>query len=219
MYKKPLGYGTSDIRTNDTIDIISESTGKPIGFVIIGSLAYDNSTYCGSVQVLKSCIRISSLPESTFEINGNKYNMPRDLNILISGYLDISNGYIYNKFPESGDLLDSSSVVLDGGINSVNGVVGRGSIVIDMPVGSRSDVPLFKIDVDNTYTNGYTSITIGTNPEANLEDISMFTCPDSDILLDKIVGDGLDIDDVESPLDAFVAWYKHKSEEESNSGS
>ena len=207
--KGPLGYGYTDDKTSGIVNIVSEITGDIIGFVMLGTLSDDICTYSGSVQVLSSCIHVDKTTRSTISVNGKHYDIPSDMDILVSGYLDTENNKVYNKFPDSGSLLDSSSVDLDGGINSVNGTPSEGTIVIDMPVIAESDVPLFMVDVDN-YSSDYLSITIASNENAKQEHLDIFTCPSSDILLDKITTGTENMDDIESPLDAFISWYKQQ---------
>ena len=225
--RNPLGSGILAKSLGNLAVIHHEDTGDPIGFIVLGSLIDIPRQYVGTVQVLDSCIHIAKSMDATICVNGSKHKTPTSLNILINGDLDvkyiepadensIGQFTIYNKFKEASQLLDADSLDISGGIVSVNNVMSTtGTVTIKMPdytldessSESSAVVPLLQIDSESSPDSDYVVITISNNPDADTSRFSVFSCPNSDILLDRIVSDNIDVSPVETPLDAFIKWY------------
>ena len=208
--------------------IYSSEDNKPIGWVSYGNIAKSDGTYISEEEIMDSCVVKDTSSSYISYVNGQPVPTPTELDIFISGDLSYDNNKITysNGFSSVG--LDSHNDTIEGGIISVNGSKTTdydNAIIITLPGMSSEyidesdsiDHDIFAADYDILDTGNRRVYEITIRPTKYASDkygisIPPFTCPDSDILLDKIAVNGSDVKYAETPLDKFIAHYdKHKS--------
>lgn len=142
---------------------------------------------------------------------------------------------LYNSYDPDSTLYDEDSMDAVGPLTSVNGTPSNAGVIsIILPKGLvPPDTPSESVDstlfeaypVDDSVSASSRIISIMSKydiygSDSALSDdqkslYSPFTCPNSDILLDKIDIKDVNLKHMEAPLDTFINWYR--GEEESSS--
>ena len=216
-----IGYSNWNKSGMAVSGIISQATGKCIGWVSLGTIAQYPGSYVGEEKLDSGCVIRSGSSDARCVFNGVTYDTPEMLDIMISGDIDYTdNGVsvVVDNFPEG---LDSDHPSDNGSIVSINGETssGQGSLVIKLPTDDSGD-PLFSVDV--LYKDGitredprkFTVITID-NKYDDRSKYHNFTCPDSDILIDSLMINKYEVKYHETPLDSYVEWYRSNKENNS----
>lgn len=217
-----IGHSTWDRSGMAISNIISSENNENIGWISYGTIASRPGSYMEESKICPGCVRHKGMYNYFFTINGRNYNPPEIVNILVSGDFGY-NGKInvaIDNFPEA---LDSDNPDINGSLNSVNGhvVTEEDTIVIQLPMGKYSeddsnsaegeDDDMTRVKLFGATGSG-NIITISSDDSSNIDNydelIAPFTCPNSDILLSSIASDKYDVSYHETPLDAFIAWYK-----------
>lgn len=205
-----------------------------IGWIWLGSGIHHSGSYAQKIRICDSCIHVNSVGDyPRLRVNGKDHPLYGTLNIILSGDLgsvDVSDagpdknseGYQVTLSNINNPRYDSEDVESKGGIVSVNGIPPEdGILTISLPkytdpvTGEVIDV--FKVEHIDSGNDPVDILMIETIPDS-IEYTKQFTCPDSDILLDKITTGRTNIAGSEAPLDEFIEWYKNKYSKNPDTG-
>lgn len=223
IIKKSYGYCKFMPSRLAVATIYASEDNAPIGWVSYGNIAKSDGMYVSEEEIMDSCTVKNTSTSYMSYVNGQPVPTPTELDIFVSGDLSYDNNKITysNGFSSVG--LDSHNAIIEGGIISVNGsktTDNDNAIIITLPGMPReyidesdsSEHDIFTADYNVLNTGNYNvyEITIRPTEYASAkygENIPPFTCPDSDILLDKISVNGADVKYAETPLDNFIEHY------------
>ena len=200
------------------IKLVRRSDDIDIGWVWLGSGINNTGTYIQKVPIYDSCLRFNSINDPvSLVVNGKNYPVSKTLNIIISGDLDTtydSGAFMVHRSAYESVRYDSDDVNTKGGIVTINGVASEDrTLHISLPkytdIESGGIYDVFTVYEEDSSDN-VTVISIKQMSNNN-KHIEPFTCPDSDILLDKIITGGTNISGSEAPLDSFIDWYKQRN--------